>query len=192
MPNVKINELTELLEAQAEDLLIIEDVSEPIEANRTKKIKTSNAFTSMQAILDGVYPVGIIISTYVSTNPADLFGFGTWVAHGVGRVMVGYDASQSEFNAAGKQGGAKTHTLTTSEMPSHTHTQNEHKHNLPRTLKRVQNLPSGGDGVWVWEDVGSGGINSGNATATNNNTGDGAAHNNMPPYEVVYRWRRTA
>lgn len=39
-----------------------------------------------------------------------------------GRVAVGLDASQTEFNTLGEVGGAKTHTLTTSEMPSHTHT----------------------------------------------------------------------
>jgi microcystin-dependent protein len=45
-----------------------------------------------------------------------------------GRIPVGYDSSQSEFDALGETGGAKTHTLTTAEMPSHTHTQNAHNH----------------------------------------------------------------
>lgn len=191
MPNVKISELTELTDVSSNDLLVIEDVDEPIEANRTKKVKTSNVLTPTQAILSAVYPVGIIISTYVATNPATLFGFGTWVAHGVGRVMVGYDAGQPEFNTVGKQGGSKTHTLKTNEMPSHTHAQNAHNHNIPRQLWRVASV-SGGEGEWVWAEVASGGIDTGNKTATNKNTGGGEAHNNMPPYEVEYRWRRTA
>jgi len=45
-----------------------------------------------------------------------------------GRVPVGFDVGQSEFDFVGKTGGAKTHTLTTNEMPSHTHTQNSHSH----------------------------------------------------------------
>ena len=38
-----------------------------------------------------------------------------------GRIPVGYDSNQSEFNLMGETGGAKSHTLTISEMPSHTH-----------------------------------------------------------------------
>jgi microcystin-dependent protein len=45
-----------------------------------------------------------------------------------GRIPVGYDSTQAEFDALGETGGAKTHTLTTAEMPSHTHTQNSHNH----------------------------------------------------------------
>ncbi len=45
-----------------------------------------------------------------------------------GRVVVGLNSSDTDFNALGKQGGSKTHTLSVDEMPSHTHTQNAHKH----------------------------------------------------------------
>ena len=45
-----------------------------------------------------------------------------------GRVPVGMDSAQTEFDTLGESGGAKTHTLTTAEMPSHTHTQNSHNH----------------------------------------------------------------
>ena len=44
-----------------------------------------------------------------------------------GRVPLGYDVSQTEFNALGKTGGAKTHTLTIPEMPAHRHTVNSAK-----------------------------------------------------------------
>ena len=54
-----------------------------------------------------------------------------------GRVPVGVDNSdtnnpvtgQKDFAALGQTGGAKTTTLTISQMPSHTHTQNSHSHN---------------------------------------------------------------
>lgn len=45
-----------------------------------------------------------------------------------GRVPVGYDATQTEFDALAETGGAKTHTLTSAEMPSHTHVQDAHTH----------------------------------------------------------------
>lgn len=45
-----------------------------------------------------------------------------------GKTPVGYNSGDGSFNALGKTGGAKTHTLTVSQMPSHTHTQNSHTH----------------------------------------------------------------
>ena len=47
-----------------------------------------------------------------------------------GRVPVGRDAAQTEFDTLGETGGSKTHTLTSGEMPSHTHTQDAHTHTL--------------------------------------------------------------
>ena len=38
-----------------------------------------------------------------------------------GRVGVGRDAAQAEFDVLGETGGAKTVTLTTNEMPNHSH-----------------------------------------------------------------------
>lgn len=46
---------------------------------------------------------------------------GTWVAWGAGRVPVGVDTAQTEFNTVEKTGGEKTHTLATNEMPRHNH-----------------------------------------------------------------------
>lgn len=45
-----------------------------------------------------------------------------------GKIPVGYNSSDGDFDALGETGGAKTHTLTSDEMPSHTHTQNSHTH----------------------------------------------------------------
>jgi len=45
-----------------------------------------------------------------------------------GKIPVGYNSSDGDFDALGETGGAKTHTLTSDEMPSHTHTQNSHNH----------------------------------------------------------------
>lgn len=44
-----------------------------------------------------------------------------------GKVPVGFDSTQTEFDALGETGGAKTHTLTEAEMPAHDHSIN-HDH----------------------------------------------------------------
>lgn len=116
-----------------------------------------------------------------------------------GRVPVGLDTGDTQFDAVGETGGAKTHTLTVAEMPSHTHTQNAHTH----TQDSHSHGPSGG-GSFLKSGTGSGAnittggggyasttvttsvtpdINS--TTATNQNTGGGGAHNNLQPYAVL-------
>lgn len=72
-------------------------------------------------LLNKTYPIGSIYMSVNSTSPATLFG-GTWVRWGNGRIPVGVDTSQTEFNTVGKTGGEKTHTLTEAEMPQHSHT----------------------------------------------------------------------
>ena len=83
-----------------------------------------------------------------------------------GRVPVGLDASQSEFDALAETGGAKTHTLTTAEMPSHNH---------PGQI--VFGGGSGSTGVRA-DGIGSSQPDTGLR-------GDGGAHNNLQPYIVV-------
>jgi microcystin-dependent protein len=58
-----------------------------------------------------------------------------------GRVPVGFDSSQTEFDTLGEIGGAKTHTLTSAEMPSHTHIQDSHNH-IQNSHNHTQNAHS--------------------------------------------------
>jgi len=73
-------------------------------------------------------PVGSIFISVVSTNPNTLFGFGSWSQIAPGRTLVGLDSGDSDFNTVRKTGGAKTHTLVSGELATHTHTQNSHNH----------------------------------------------------------------
>jgi len=126
-------------------------------------------------VLETVYPVGsIYVNAAVTTNPATLLGFGTWVAFGTGRTLVGYDASDSDFDALQETGGTKTHTLTTAEIPSHTHT---------ITVYNESGSPDG----YVGGDSSSTSI----GTPASNATGGGGAHTIVQPYITVYMWRRT-
>ena len=125
-------------------------------------------------MLETIYPVGsIYINAGVATNPGTLLGFGTWTAFGTGRTIVGVDSSDTDFDAVRETGGAKTHQLTISELPAHTH-------NVSMSTSDV-------DGDFLSE-----GNNTGISTFTTTSTGGDQAHNNLQPYIVVYMWKRTA
>ena len=64
-----------------------------------------------KSILDLTYPVGSIYLSIKNTNPGTLFG-GTWAAWGRGRVPVGVNTSDTNYNSVEKTGGAATHTHT--------------------------------------------------------------------------------
>ena len=103
-----------------------------------------------------------------------------------GRDLMGRDTSQTEFDTMGKKGGEKAHTLTTNEIPPHTHGFKYGSHTV---------LWGGGSGnVYL---AGGGNMATGNPpgneltvaqninNATQNDGGGGQAHNNLPPYAVV-------
>ena len=123
------------------------------------------------------YPVGSVYTSIVSTNPATLLGVGTWAAFGAGRVLVGLDSGDTDFDTAEETGGSKTHTLTESEMPSHTH-----------TTEIVRSSLSGSTASFGPFNSAASPSNSYTSSAT----GSGSAHNNVQPYIVVYFWKRTA
>jgi len=129
--------------------------------------------TLPDAILEAIYPVGIVVTLGVSTNPATLFGIGTWTAI-AGKVIVGINAGDAEFDTLNETGGEKTHTLTEAEMPAHTHTYD------------------GWPGGAVSGDAYTYGYNHGKTTRNTSSTGSGTAHNNLQPYIVKYVWERTA
>lgn len=73
------------------------------------------------ATLEDVYPVGSIYLSVVSTNPGTLFGIGTWAAFGAGRVLVGLDSGDTDFDTVEETGGSKTATPTgTNSAPTFT------------------------------------------------------------------------
>ena len=118
------------------------------------------------------FPVNSIFIEIAGTNPATTLGYGTWVAFGTGQVLVGYKSGDSDFGTVLATGGEKTHVLTTTEMPSHTHT-----------------VPTGGAGG-ATASLQPTTVTS--ATVTSSSTGGDGAHNNLQPFIVVYFWKRTA
>ena len=122
-------------------------------------------------VLDVIYPVGSIYMSVKSTSPASLFG-GTW-SQLKDRFLLGAGSSYSN----GATGGAKTVTLTEKNIPAH-------MHGLFCTTTSVGS--SGGiKDITVLSASGSSSTDY--ITSIDNST----AHNNMPPYLVVYMWKRT-
>jgi hypothetical protein len=154
-------------------------------------------------VLKKVYPVGSIYTNATSsTNPNTLFGFGTWVAFGAGRVIAGYDSTDADFNEAEETGGAKDVTLTAAQSgtTAHSHTTGNqsasHTHGL--TTHGTPGVATAGKvsvGTSTTVDSTTTGIQSANHTHTvNNSTAASAseAHSNLQPYITVYLWKRTA
>lgn len=173
------------------------------------KVGTNNL--DKTSILNWIYPVGSIYMSTNSTNPKDFLG-GTWEAWGKGRVPVGVDLSDTDFNDAGKMGGEKTHRLSVDEMPWHDHSGTnstvetvtihtrptggrlEHlgirtytvKYDVNEQTQEYMVSPAGGQTL----DVENGTvINSQYGVCPN---GLGVAHNNLQPYITCYMWKRTA
>ena len=89
------------------------------QAATTEFVSTAVGNITAAFINNLVYPVGAIFTSVSPTNPATSLGVGTWEAFGAGRALVGVDTTQTEFDTVEETGGAKTHTLTESEMPAH-------------------------------------------------------------------------
>ena len=155
------------------------------------------------AALQAVYPVGsIYINAGATTNPATLLGFGTWVAFGAGRVMVGLNGSDPLFDALEETGGSKdaivvshSHTGSTASAGSHNH--------IGGTPTQSGQTIYGQSGASAVSRTGhaSGEVGYGMYTSTEgahshsvtvNSTGSSGTNANLQPYVTVAMWKRTA
>ena len=148
---------------------------------------TGNADTldgeHLAGIINIIYPVGTIYETTsadldTTTKMGNHFG-GTWEDYGSGRVLVGKSAD-TEFDTIGETGGAKTHTLTVAQMPAH-----KHGVGVADNAIGTRSWGSGTDRFSIANTTGY-------PIGTLQSMGGDEAHNNLQPYIVVYRYRRTA
>lgn len=121
-----------------------------------------------------IYPVGSIYMSINNVNPSTLFG-GTWE-----QIKDTFLLSAGDTYTAGNTGGEATHTLTVNEIPSH-------RHPGLTVTEQPANIGNGNSGIGLNYSGSNGGSPLATAFA-----GGGQAHNNMPPYLVVYMWKRTA
>lgn len=154
-------------------------------------------------IRDLIYPVGAVYISVNDINPQTFIG-GEWE-----RIKDTFLLACGNTYANGSTGGAATVALTTNEMPAHTHgskeltgTANFRDHNTSDN-----NLLLNASGILSRSAVKWDGSHSATAAATkadyyynrlsinatheHTSVGNGAAHENMPPYLAVYMWKRT-
>lgn len=144
-------------------------------------VSAKDANGTLRALFDFIHPVGSYYETSdTSFDPNTTWG-GTWVLETEGQVHISagstYGVSGALTNTS--DGGEKTHTLSVSEMPSHTHA--------------IYYYNASGNKSFGYQ-YGNKGYQSNEATSSSGivNTGGGGAHNNMQPYIIVNRWHRTA
>ncbi len=166
------------------------------------------AFSSALWILNLIFPVGSIRMTVSAADESAFLG-GTWARWGTGRVPVGVNTSDTNFSTVEKTGGANTHALATTELPSHNHsfsgsaTVNANGAHAHQASSGSYKVGSGSGSTYYYmtnsgstsgQTTGSGGSHDHTATVSGSvgSTGSGSAHNNLQPYITCYFWKRTA
>ena len=142
--------------------------------------------------LNKTYPVGsIYVSTaYSTTSQVSVALGGTWEVYGSGKTLVGVNASDANFNTVNKTGGSSTTTLSTTNLPSHTHSipalsgtaasAGAHTHSIPSlsgttSTKQLTGSFGSGDGSGIFWPSLTSGVFSNGGTASNDYYGWGEA-----------------
>lgn len=169
----------------------IKDIDFTIEADEYEGLLNSLGDSSVEftplTLINIVHPVGSVIANADATfDPNVHFGGTTWERYAEGRMLIGLDTGDAEFETIGGEGGEKTHTLTTAEMPVHSGHGSSWTGNLNAYVNSSIATGYGSSGRgWSTQ--------SGNELIpTYVNTGGDTPHNNLPPYKVVNYWIRTA
>jgi hypothetical protein len=161
--------------------------------NTTQLATAALVFAAMQAL----YPVGSVYSNLSDgTNPATLFGFGTWTAV-TGKVVIGLDSGDATFQTVGATGGSKDAVVV-----AHTHTTDSQGSGTFYAANRSGGTPTGvfsNTGLTADSSLSGGGltgdikqVQAAAHSHTTNSTGVTATNANLPPYVVAYVWKRTA
>lgn len=77
---------------------------------------------AFQISFENAWPIGSIYMTTVDTNPATLFGFGTWTKLPAGKVLLSEGNDMGTIYTNGETGGSKEISIDKSFVPYHTHT----------------------------------------------------------------------
>lgn len=164
-------------DSSGKDILLLEEMK-----------KMNKNLTSRSELLKTMYllmhPVGEILMTTSATNPGTIWG-GTWVLWGSGRVPVGINTADGNFNTVEKTGGAATANFAHTHGISHTHTVNGHAHTTGNLALSIAQMPSHSHNLTMAMPGGlyrehagySNGVSIASVVGTIRNTGGGEPHN---------------
>lgn len=159
---------------------------EPEQYEGQTPLSAENLNQMQDAFLDFIYPVGSIIYNADSNfNPNSEFG-GTWEKI-KGKMIIGYDESDSDFNTLKATGGSKTHTQTVDEIAKHTHGNMSDNNTNSRTA--ISSASGTGGPTAFLSITNQASFSTGEYIRS---TGKSSPMDIMNPYYVANIWVRTA
>ena len=184
------------------------DIGWPARFREDVQFDEGLVFSSALWLANLIFPVGSIRMTVSAVDESTFLG-GTWTRWGTGRVPVGVNTSDTNFNTVEKTGGTSTHTLALAELPSHNHsfggsvTINANGAHTHQASSGSYKVGSGSASTYYYmtnggstsgQTTGSGGSHdhTGTVSGSVGSNGSGSAHNNLQPYITCYFWKRTA
>ena len=117
-------------------------------------------------------------------------GFGTWAAFGAGKVPVGIDSSDTDFDTVEETGGGKTASTT---LPNHVHQWFDGtRSGASSGIDFSSSFTSGSFNSSGAASDFSGDPDTGDFYTANPTTNPSITISTIQPYIVVYMWKRTA
>lgn len=134
------------------------------------------------------HPLHSVLISFNNVNPGTYITGTTWELTAQGRTLIGVDENDTDFNAAGKTGGSKTHSHDSGSIVANIGAIADDlgKIGYIGTTPQATNYGMGVSGAAV-SDVSTKKVN--HATTT---SGDTSNASSLPPYITVYIWKRTA
>jgi len=156
------------------------DTSTPLNASTLNQMQ-DNIESAINSIANLICPIGKVEVFFDNQDHSNYLGF-TWERTSIGRVPVGIDENDEDFDTIGETGGSK-------ELQEHTH------NNRMDTLNNLdQNYGLSSNGVYADRVVVRSNNSNSNTLYNEKNIQDAGTGNsgNLQPYEVMAFWKRVS
>ena len=142
----------------------------PVDSNDVLRLEDTTGI-----LLSAAYPIGALFLSVVSTNPNILFGFGTWARIAEAQYLVGFKTGDPDFGVVEAVGGDKLHQHDV-DVPSTTSTNDSSSDEVDNNLDAST--------TWVAAHPHTHTVDPASVASGDNNA--------LPPFYVIYIWKRTA